>query len=222
MFKAIYRDNILVKEAKNLDLRNRAKILNFGILYGMSAYKLSSDFNVSIEEAQEFIDMFFEAYPSLKVYLKKKENFLLTNGYVLINELTRRRSYSTFLHNKYVKFKSVIFQYKEKRQKVPKRIWSKFFSTKGVLSRKAGNYPVQGTAAEMTKLALCDLYFKIHKNNFFEFIKIVNVIHDEIILEVHKGYEEIASMMLRDSMQSAGKALVKTVPITAEPVISNY
>lgn len=112
----------IVVQGQNEDKRDLAKILNFGIPFGMSAHKLSKDFNKTKEEAQVFIDNWFEAYPSIEKLFDKSFKRTVRTGYVLIDEITRRRSYGGKVYETYVETQAVINRLKKARKKVPKRL----------------------------------------------------------------------------------------------------
>lgn len=110
----------------------------------MSAHKLSKDFNVSLEEAQDFIDKFFLAYPELKKLFKSQTEAVLSKGYVIINDFTRRRSYGGDVFDTYQSSLSVIEEYKSLGLEVSKKLWSKLYTARGILERMSNNYPIQG------------------------------------------------------------------------------
>lgn len=212
--------NILV-QGKNEDKRSLAKILNFGIPYGMSAFKLSRDFGVDLEIAQDFIDNWFDTYPSIKECFEKSFQFTLETGYVLVDQVTRRRSYGGKAYATYSETLAVINDYKRRRKKAPKQVWKKHQKAKGVLRRMSQNYIIQGLAGSMTKLAGVMLYREITSHKAEQFVKIVNIIHDEIVLEVHNDWIDRAAQWVQQSMEGAGEVFVKSVKMIAKPSITH-
>ena len=154
--------------------RRAAKSVNFGIIYGISAFGLSQDIGVSKKEAQEFIDGYFEAYPTIKAFMDK----CVTD--------TREKGYATTVFGR--------------RRYIPE-INAKNFMQRSFGERAAMNMPVQGTAADIIKLAMV----KVHKRLKEEGLKsrILLQVHDELLLEVPKEEEERASLILREEMENA-------------------
>jgi DNA polymerase I-like protein with 3'-5' exonuclease and polymerase domains len=101
------------------DLRALAKTLSFGIPYGMGPHKLATDFEISLEEAEKFINLFYDSYPKLKKYFMDGHKRVLTSGCILIDPITNRKSYCEPLFTKYVTAKGVIAKYQDEGKKVP-------------------------------------------------------------------------------------------------------
>lgn len=137
------------------ELRRKAKAVNFGIIYGMGAWSLSEDLDTTPKEAQEFIDKYLSVYPEIKQYMIDVVAFGEKHGYVE-TKLNRRR-YIPELHSK-------VYQQREFGK------------------RTALNAPIQGTAADILKVAMIELYKYLKNNN--KMTKIILQVHDELILEV--------------------------------------
>ena len=200
-----------------------AKMLNFAIAYGASAHKISDSAQVSMKQAQEWIDMFFMGYPSLKPYFEKQQKFALTKGYHLIDNVTKRRSYL----QDYTKYKNVERFIKESLAvypsfKIPSRVWSTYFKLKGGYERDAQNFRIQGTGGSMTKLAAVMFDKAIDKLGWSERAYIVNIVHDEINVECDIAISARVAKILKRSMENAGKVFVKKLPMTAVPKISEF
>jgi DNA polymerase I-like protein with 3'-5' exonuclease and polymerase domains len=86
----------------------------------------------------------------------------------------------------------------------------------------AKNFPIQGTSGSMTKIGAIYLEDSIEKLNLQKEIKIVNIVHDEIVLEVNPIHTEIASKLITESMEKAGRMFCKTIPMIAEACVSKY
>lgn len=147
-----------VDSETNTDLRSVAKVLNFGIAYGMSAYKLANDFEISTEEAEDFIKKFYEAYPGLEKYFKDERRNALETGYILADDVIGRKSFLEGVHESYLETANTINHYREfsSLKEVPKQVWSNFYSAKGKIERLSQNVPRGGNdkLGELRKQAL--------------------------------------------------------------------
>lgn len=177
-------------------IRFIAKMINLGLDYGKTAYSIKDDLKISQEEAQTLIDIIKSKTPKKEEYFTRWRNFVKKNGYIIIDPITKRRCWFNKWHeiNK------------------PKIL--------GELERFAQNYRIQGTGASMMKLAIILFYdFTLAYNKQYE-LYIVNMIHDEIVLEVPKYQAELTAKKIVELMINAGKVFCKTVPMKVEPVIS--
>jgi DNA polymerase-1 len=103
-----------------------------------------------------------------------------------------------------------------------KPLVSKYFKMRGSISRMALDYPIQGSAAEITKLAAIYIFDYIVKNGLAGIVKFSNLIHDEPLLECPKSIADIMSTVVERSMERAGKVYCKTVPLKVEVQICNW
>lgn len=188
--------------------RDRAKIVNFGILYGKEAKGFAQDFGMELEDAEDFIKNYFKAYPKLQVMMNKQAKDTFKNNYILINEKTDRRWFSTlfeemynqrdlaseyypkeyFTKNMSAEDKATIKEHIKLNHPEVKDYWRSFFGIRGSIQRKSTNYLVQGTSADETKTALV----MIRKNLIEEspHIKLINSVHDEILVETTREGDE--------------------------------
>lgn len=208
----------IIQEGKNLHLRQLAKTINFGIAYGMSAYKLSNDFEISLEEAQEFINSYFKAYPKLEAYFNRCQELAMKRTFILIDDITNRRSWNGSLQTQYEENARLVRQYRSYGHKAPKEVFSLMNQAKGQIARNSQNYPIQGTAASMTKLAA--IYMLGYIEEYRLQASIVNLVHDEIVIEASEEHAEVCQTLLEESMKRAGKVFVKDIPMEVECVIS--
>lgn len=199
------------------------KMLNFAIAYGASAYKIADSAQVSLKLAQEWIDMFFVGYPALKPYFEKVQKLALTKGYHVIDNVTKRRSYLP----DFERFKN-IEQFINHSQtyhpsyKIPSKIWSTYFRMKGGFERESQNYLIQGTGGSMTKLAAIYIDQQIEKLGWSDRACIVNIIHDEIVVECDSSIANKMAKIVSKCMQDAGKVFVKKISMPAKAEISDY
>ena len=213
--------------------RQQSKVIGFCIAYGGSASALSDQLEISMEEAEQMIKSYFEAFPELDRYYQSSKQFGLKNGYVLLSPVTGKRSYVNF-YQEYLdttkeieEDKNFWSNYKKHKDndtptfKTLKEKVSKWFSKKGEIERMSLNYKVQGESAEMTKLAGV-LFWRnyILKNNLINTVKVVNLVHDEIIVECPENLAQVTAKELQKAMEDAGAKFCKRVPLKADPCIS--
>ncbi|MGU8299228.1 DNA polymerase I [Clostridium perfringens] len=160
-------------------MRSRAKAVNFGIVYGIGDFSLSQDLNISRKEAKEYMDIYFERYPKIKEYISKVINEAQTKGYVLTMLNRRRYIPEANASNKIVK---------------------------ALGERLAMNAPIQGTAADIIKLAMVNVYNKLKELNLNS--KLILQVHDELIINVVKGELDIVKKLLKEEMENTIKLSV--------------
>lgn len=165
-------------------MRRSAKAVNFGIIYGISDYGLSKNIKTSTKQAKEYIAKYFETYPSVKEYMDKNVDFARKNGYV-----------TTFLN----------------RRRVIKDINSHIFAKKSFSERAAMNMPLQGTSADIIKIAMVNVYKRLKKENLKA--KLILQVHDELIIDAPLSEVEAAKKILVEEMEHAVNL---KVPLTVE------
>lgn len=229
LFSAMFKKEFIVtKYNENKEYRQKGKILNFFISYGGSAFTLSKELNLPIEECQQLIDSFYEAFPGLLTFFKKNQEFALENGYILINEISGRKSFlpewpeymdcKNQLNALYKKdpynYKNTIYQ-----DESLKKIQSRFYKLKGMIERAANNYPIQGSAGDSTKEALIYLNSELYWLND---VLIINVVHDEIVVECPKELTDRVSKIVCNCMNMAGKKYADSIDWNVEAEVSDF
>ena len=154
--------------------RSNAKTVNFGIIYGVSAFGLSQQTNLNRSESKELIDNYYASYPELKQYIADQVNFAREHGYVT-TVLGRRR---------YLK-----------------DINSQNAVVRGAAERNAVNAPIQGSAADIIKLAMIRIHQKIKTENWQS--KMLLQVHDELVFDVQKSEKENFEKMVKTEMENA-------------------
>lgn len=172
--------------------RSEAKAVNFGIIYGISDYGLSQNLNIPRKEAKEYIDNYMASYPSIKEYMDSIVEKAKEDGYV--ETLFKRRRY------------------------IPE-INSRNFNVRSFGQRVALNTPIQGTAADIIKIAMIETDKNLKKAGLDA--KIVLQIHDEIILEADESSKDEAIKILRESMENAADLGVPLI-VDIETGVSMY
>ena len=158
------------------NMRRQAKAVNFGILYGISSFGLSEDLGISMKEAKEFIDKYYETYDGIKPYMKKQIDEAYKNGYVS-TLMNRKRKIDELKNTNYI-----IKQQGE---------------------RMALNTPIQGTSADILKKAMIDIYNEFNNRNIKS--KMILQVHDELIFNVLKEEEQIVRKIVKDFMENVYK-----------------
>lgn len=154
-------------------MRRQAKVINFGIIYGMSAYGLSQQLGTEPKIAQTYIDEYFKKYPGVQIYIQKSLEEARTKGYV--TTLLQRRRYLPEIN-------------------------SPTASIRQASERVAINTPLQGTAADIIKVAMIRIQNQLDKLRLKT--KMIMQVHDELVFEVPEEEMEMASRMVREEMES--------------------
>jgi DNA polymerase-1 len=164
--------------------RSNAKMVNFGIIYAISAFGLSQRLSIPRKEASSLIENYFIQYPRIKEYMNETLEFAKTNGYV--KTILGRRRYL-------------------------KDINSANHTVRSIAEREAINAPIQGSAADMIKVAMIHIHDELKKRNLKT--KMTLQVHDELVFDTHKSEIEEVKAIIIDKMQSA---ITMNVPIIAE------
>ncbi|MBN1068584.1 DNA polymerase I [Clostridium botulinum] len=157
-------------------MRSNAKAVNFGIVYGISDFSLAQDLKITKKEAAEYMAIYFERYPKIKEYLNYVSEYAKEKGYVL-TILNRRRF-------------------------IPE-IKSSNKIVKALGERLAMNAPIQGSAADIIKLAMVNVYNKLREKNLNS--ELILQVHDELILNVKKDEFDIVKQLVIEEMEKAIK-----------------
>ena len=164
--------------------RSNAKTVNFGIIYGVSAFGLSQQTDLSRKEAKALIDTYYETYPTLKAYISNQITFAQEHGYV--ETLLGRRRYL-------------------------KNINSANSIVRAADERNAVNAPIQGSAADIIKIAMINIQKIFKKENYKS--KMLLQVHDELVFDIHKDELEILKPIIKYEMENAYKI---SIPLTVD------
>ncbi len=162
--------------------RSSAKAVNFGIVYGIGEYSLSQDLKISVKEAKAYIESYLEKYAGVKKYMDDIKKFARDNGFV--KTMMNRIRY------------------------VPE-IVSSNFNTRSFGERVALNTPIQGSAADIIKLAMVRIYNRLKAEGLKS--KLILQVHDELIIETLLEEKEQVSAILGEEMENAAKLLVPLI-----------
>ncbi|RXR24075.1 DNA polymerase I [Flavobacterium stagni] len=165
--------NVALEEVTK-EQRSNAKTVNFGIIYGVSAFGLSNQTNLSRSESAALIDAYYQTYPKLKSYMQNQVDFARENGFV--ETISGRRRYL-------------------------KDINSANAVVRGAAERNAVNAPIQGSAADIIKIAMINIHRKLKTDNWQS--KMLLQVHDELVFDVHKSELERIQPLIKHEMENA-------------------
>ena len=161
-------------------IRRQAKAVNFGVVYGISDFGLANQTSLSFKDAKKFIDDYFNAYPNIKTYLDNQVEFCKENGYV--KTILNRRRYINEIHDRN-------------------------YMTREFGKRAAMNSTIQGSAADIIKIAMVNISRKIKEENLKS--KLILQVHDELIFNVPNSEVETMKKLILEGMSSAYKLKVR-------------
>ncbi|RXG29371.1 DNA polymerase I [Leeuwenhoekiella palythoae] len=164
--------------------RSNAKTVNFGIIYGVSAFGLSNQTDLTRSESKELIDTYYKTYPKLRNYMSEQVDFARENGYV-----------STVLG----------------RRRYLKDINSSNAVVRGAAERNAVNAPIQGSAADIIKIAMIKIHQKLKDKGLKT--KMLLQVHDELVFDVYKSELDEVQELIKSEMENAFKL---DVPLDVE------
>ena len=229
--------NLSLDEIKDNHKNKRqiAKGAGFAINYGGTGITIAQNLNISMEEGEEVYKAYFKAFPGLANYFKREKAQALSLGYIQFNNISGRKCFIPFF-DEYQKLHEEIYgtegfwdDYKLEKSKNSSTFISHFkpkvreyFMKKGDIERMSLNYPIQGTSADITKLAGIYFFEYLEKNNLIFKVLLPNVVHDEWIVECPVDLSEELSKVLQESMERAGDVFCKTIKLKAEPCVTKY
>lgn len=168
----------------NREMRSKAKMVNFGIIYGISAFGLSQRLNIPRGEAAEIIENYFKKYPKIKSYMDNNIAMAREKGYV--ETIMERRRYLNDIN-------------------------ARNATVRGFAERNAINAPIQGSAADIIKIAMIDIHKEMHAKKLKS--KLLLQVHDELVFDVLKEELDIIQPIIKEKMENAVKL---TVPLIIE------
>ncbi len=154
--------------------RSSAKAVNFGIIYGISSFSLSQDLKITKKEADLYIEGYFSKYPNIKKYMTNSVNF------------AKEKGYAKTLYNR--------------KRNIPELKASNFIQ-RSFGERVAMNMPIQGTAADIIKIAMVKVYYRLKEENLKS--RLILQVHDELLIEAHKDEKDIVRKILKEEMENA-------------------
>jgi DNA polymerase-1 len=215
--------------------RGIAKKAGFALNYGGTGWTVANNVNIPHEEGNRVEKAYFDAFPDLKKYYDKCESLTLKNGYILIDDVTGDK----FHIAGFDKLKQLLLEQslrpndywkRFQEEKLKRTKWFKnekeknsyVARWKGQIRRLSLNMPIQGTSASITKVACIYFYDWILENNYQNIVKLVNIVHDEILAECPKELSKIVADKMKEFMEKAGDIYCKIIPLKAVPEISTF
>ena len=177
-----------VSKTENPDLRERAKAINFGLAYGMGAGGLARATSTSVTQARELLERYFMTFPRIRTFLDHSAADSLARGYA--RTMTGRRLYLDVGDDR---------------------------GERGQAARLAKNMPIQGTSADITKIALARLRKRL---TAFHDAVIVNTVHDEVVVECDATEADAIRDALGDEMRQAGAEVLRSIPVGVDVIVS--
>jgi len=172
----------VVPEDVTPEARSAAKAVNFGIVYGISAFGLSEDLKIPVREAERYIEGYFEKYPAVRVYMDRIVAQATTDGFV------------STMYNR--------------RRAVPE-LASSNHAQRSFGARVAMNMPIQGSAADIVKLAMIAVSRRLSAEGLAA--RLILQVHDELLLEVPYNEVDVVSHILKEEMESVAQMRVPLV-----------
>lgn len=169
----------VTEEEVTPEMRNKAKVVNFSVIYGVTSFGLSQNLKISRQEAGLFIDRYFYQYPGVKTYMEEMYKFCIENGYV--ETITKRRRYIP-------EMKSTRHQELEAAKRI------------------AINSPIQGTSADMIKIAMIGIHNALKAKKAKS--SLIMQVHDELVFEVHHKEKDMIYSLAKKEMEGALKLKV--------------
>ncbi len=192
MFNKEYTEDFKKQHA---DLRQAAKIIGFGLMYGMGPQGLAAQIDVSKEVAMDYMDKYFNSYPSVRKFLDRMAKDAIRNGWSATPG-GRKRWYE-----------------------IPEKNDPDYNRKIASIQRQAKNHPIQGTNADAIKYALVFLKERIKKEGVDA--KITHTVHDEIVCEVREDQAQDWSLIQSEEMVRAGELFIKKVPVVSDPFVGD-
>jgi DNA polymerase-1 len=166
------------------EMRSNAKMVNFGIIYSISAFGLSQRLGIARKEAADLIENYFQQYPGIRKYMQETLEFARQNGFV--KTIMGRRRYLSDIN-------------------------SRNFTVRGFAEREAINAPIQGSAADLIKIAMINIHREMKKREMKSVMTLQ--VHDELVFDAHQDELNELKILVAELMKGAIKT---TVPIEVE------
>jgi DNA polymerase I-like protein with 3'-5' exonuclease and polymerase domains len=215
-------EKLLYIKKEYADKRFLAKIAGFSINYGGGGSTIAKNCNIPLKDGQYVYDSYFKAFPQLKEYFDWTFQRAAYYGYVEFNSVTRRKYFFNKTTNNFFELQETVedpnFWYITPDAK---RLFNDYKKAKSEVQRIAQNFPIQGSSSDITKYAGILFFKEILKNNWLHTVKIINFVHDEILVEAPSELAEEVKNLLLQSMENAGKPFCTQVSLKAEAKIGN-
>lgn len=219
-----YTSGIPLDEVKQKYKKERqiCKAVNFAIAYGGNEITIANNANIPIEQASKVYNEYLKTFSGLKRYFDAVIWSALNHGYIQVNNVSHRKIWLED-HKQYLELKD--FGY----HNLSRREYSVMKKLEGKMSRAALNYPIQGTSAEMTKLAGIYMRKEFIQQGWYSpysdkepIVRLNQMTHDEWGADAPNEYAEAVGKIMAQSMERAGKMFCKIIPLPVEPEIGQF
>jgi DNA polymerase-1 len=208
----VSKENNPYVDRMKMKIRDIGKMINLGLDYGKTAFSVKDDLGCSQEEAQILIDKIKARFSKKEEYFNKKFWETMRNGYILVDPILKSKTFIEDIQ----RIRELTSNYEHLSSEDKKWLGKR----KGAIRRASQNFPIQGTAACMTKEACMLIRNYFLENNIDAYI--VNVVHDEIDIEAREDIAESVASKAAELMIQAGNKFCSTVPMKVDPVIADY
>ena len=222
-------------KANHSKKRQVAKSAGFAINYGGQGITIAQNLGISLEEGEKVYQAYFKAFPGLANHFNTEKKKAIKLGYIEFNNVSGRKcfidDFESFnnLHSELYDTKGFWDEYKKEKQEdsdyfhqILKPKVRQYFMKKGAVERMSLNYPIQGTSADITKLAGIYMFRYLQENGLLFEVLMPNVVHDEIHLESPKHMSQKLAKVLQECMEKSGDKFCKVIKLKAEPCITPY
>ena len=241
VFRIIYNDpNLIIKKETHPDERDKSKATTFRLQYGGSVFSLMLEFNLTEEEAVDFLRSYFDAFPGLEESMEAKKEEAVNRGWIRLDDYTDKRYFypdynemnrakeraTELLGPKFREMNQVEREkHKEKLRQTTdySQLWKTYFILRGKLERRSLNLPIQGASATMIKRAMLLLYNYRWENNLQNDLRLLLPVHDELLLDYQNAEKaNDYSLLVTDKMSEAGKIICSQIPMVAAAKITKF
>ncbi|MGV8961911.1 MAG: DNA polymerase [Candidatus Saccharimonadaceae bacterium] len=203
--------------------RTLAKNAGFAINYGGNGATIAANCNIPVKDGIFVYESYFTAFPLLKNYFEYVFLRAAYFGHIQFNTITRRKYFFDLEENDYFANRDEVEgEFFWQMSDNPKETQAKYNKAKSIIQRTAQNYPIQGTAADITKYAGILFFKQIIERGWWMIVKSVNLIHDELLVECPKDMREEVQKVLIDCMEAAGVPFCNTVTLRADAVFGDH
>lgn len=216
--------NISEKDVKNpfphnkdITYRDVQKTINYGIPYGVSSMSLAEQTGISKNHAEKVLDNFYKKVPRVALQLEKFAQYGLANGMITTAPPYRRRR----RFPQFEEFKSILEELEYyTNSNISRYTWSRYYTIRGSIERASKNTPIQGTNADMMKLAIVYMFEEFTEKGY-DFFPILSI-YDEAQTECKESFAIESKHLVEQAMLKAGEKIVSSIPMEADCSIENY
>lgn len=217
----ITNDHLIIVKKKYSKFRTIAKSAGFAINYGGNGSTIAKNCQISKADGDFVYNTYFQAFSGLKNYFDACFDMCDKYQYLEYSPVTGRKYFFSF-DNQYFQNKDIINDYGFRYNRNARQIQSDSDKAKNEIQRLSQNYRIQGTSADITKIAGIKIMKALIDKNLLWIVKIVNVIHDEFIVECPDDLVDVVSDIVITSMRDAGKPFCKIIPLDASLDVGKY